>query len=77
MVRAAGFEPRSPAYATTEPRRHSTGVVHFRMPGYLYRVKVNKLSIYDVGFVNRHPVSLSEGKDYHLLPCRSLCDRRT
>ena len=28
MVRAAEFEPRSPAYATTEPCRHSAGVVH-------------------------------------------------
>jgi len=32
MVRAAGFEPRSPAWQlatlTTEPRRHSTAVVY-------------------------------------------------
>ena len=28
MVRAAGFKPRSPAYATIEPCRHSAGVVH-------------------------------------------------
>jgi len=68
MVRATGFEPRSPACATVEPRRHSASVVyctyltHFRtlqlyqcMPGYEQGVHAGKDTVHGVSFVNRPP----------------------